>query len=173
MNNISLKVSAGLLLMLFWSGQGVNADPTPATALAATATPTQNLVEQVITANPDMLDVLFHVTPPGEARNIVIAAHLRHAIGELSGDDDLGVMNTGKPIVEVQKDGIRIGVLVPLHDRTGKSIGALGLMYPYHAGDDQMAILRRSIGIRDRLAAKIPTIGSLFSQKPSLEPARN
>ena len=124
----------------------------------------QALVEQVVAANPDMLDVLMHVTPPGSPNNIVIAAHLTHANGEASGADDLGVMRSGKPLVEVQKDGVRIGVLVQMRDAGNHPIGALGLMYPYHAGDDQAAILRRSFRIRDRLARQISTTAVLFRQ---------
>jgi hypothetical protein len=122
----------------------------------------QSLVEQVVHANPDMLDVLMHVTPPGQPQNIVVAAHLTAANGEASGDDDLGVMQTGKPIVEVQKDGVRIGVLVQMQDVAARPIGALGLMYPYHPGDDQNAVLRRSLAIRDQLAHEIPSRSALF-----------
>ncbi len=138
--------------------------PVPA-AYAATlrqAVPAQKLVEAVIAANPDMIDLLMHVTPPGQPKNLVIAAHLTHAVGEESGDDDLGVMNTDQPLVEVQKDGVRIGVLVQMRDAGGHAIGALGLMYPYKPGDDQAAVLARSIRIRDQLAARIPSTDALF-----------
>ncbi|UAK25920.1 hypothetical protein [Sphingomonas nostoxanthinifaciens] len=135
----------------------------PAVAQAAPYPHAQHLADQVAQANPDMLDVLMHVTPPDNAKNVVVAAKLPKDLGEVSGDDDLGVMNTGKPLVEVQKDGVRIGVLVQMRDAKAHAIGALGLMYPYHPGDDQAAVLRRSIKIRDQLAHRIPSRAALFA----------
>lgn len=140
----------------------------PIAAAEANGTPVlypkaQALAEGVVTANPDMLDVLLHVTPPGKTKNIVVAAHLTAANGEDSGDDDIGVMKSGKPLVEVQKDGVRIGVLVQMQDNHHHAIGALGLMYPYHQGDDQKAVLARSYKIRDDLARQIPSRSALFS----------
>jgi hypothetical protein len=118
--------------------------------------------DRILHPHAQSLDVLMHVTPPGQPQNIVVAAHLTAANGEASGDDDLGVMQTGKPIVEVQKDGVRIGVLVQMQDVAARPIGALGLMYPYHQGDDQNAVLRRSLAIRDQLAHEIPSRSALF-----------
>ena len=121
----------------------------------------QTLADGIVARNPDMLDVIMHVSPTPDAQNIVIAAHLRHANGEASGDDDLGVMKTGAPLVEVQKDGVRIGVLVQMLDAHRHPIGALGLMYPYKPGDDAEAVLRRSFAIRDALARQLPSRESL------------
>jgi hypothetical protein len=135
----------------------------PAAAATILSPRAQRLVEQTITANPDMLDIIIHITPPHATQNIVVAAHLQHALGEASGDDDIGVMRTGKPLVEVQKDGVRIGVLVQLRDATGHAIGAVGLMYPYRAGADQAAFLKRSQALRDRMAHAIPSRGALFA----------
>jgi hypothetical protein len=115
----------------------------------------QALADGIVAKNPGMLDVIMHVSPTTGAQNIVIAAHLTKANGEASGDDDLGVMNTGAPLVEVQKDGVRLGILVQMRDAKHHVIGALGLMYPYKPGDDVEAAVRRSFAIRDQLAARI------------------
>lgn len=115
----------------------------------------QALADGVVQRNPDMLDVILHVSPTPDAKNIVVAAHLRKANGEASGDDDLGVAKTGAPLVEVQKDGVRLGILVQLRDAQHHAIGAVGLMYPYKPGDDIEAQMRRSFAIRDALAARI------------------
>ena len=122
----------------------------------------QQLVDRTIADNPKMLDVIFHVTKPHETQNYAIAAHTRHELGAKSGKDDLGVAATGNPLVEVQKDGVRIGVIVQLHDRSGKPIGALGLMYPYKKGQATVDFLTRSQVIRDQLANKIPSADVLF-----------
>ncbi len=123
----------------------------------------QRLVDETIARNPEMLDVIFHVAKTPESQNYAIAAHTRHELGSKSGEDDLGVATTGKPLVEVQKDGVRIGVIVQLHDRAGKSIGALGLMYPYTTGENKTALLSRSEIIRDKLAKEIESIDALFA----------
>lgn len=125
----------------------------------------QKLVDETIAHNPDLLDVIFHVTKPHEDQNYAIAAHTKHELGAKSGEDDLGVATTGKPLVEVQKDAVRIGVIVQLHDKSGKSIGALGLMYPYKAGEAETNFLIRSETIRDQLAKNISSIDALFEEK--------
>jgi hypothetical protein len=124
----------------------------------------KTLVLEVIHRNPDMLDVIFHVTRPGASDNYAIAAYTKKEEGGKSGDDDMGVVKTGVPLVEVQKDGVRIGVLVQLKDKHRHAIGALGLMYVYHAGDDPKEYLRRSEKVRDNVAKKIPNVAALFEQ---------
>jgi hypothetical protein len=147
---------------------GLLAGP-PATLAAAAQSPSatvqfpraQALADDVVRRNPDMLDVILHVSPTPDARNIVIAAHLTKANGEASGDDDLGVAKTGAPLVEVQKDGVRLGILLQLRDAHHQPIGAIGLMYPYKPGEDVEAVVRRSFAIRDSLALRIPSRAAL------------
>jgi hypothetical protein len=123
----------------------------------------QRLVMEVIKTHHDMLDVIFHVTPPNSSDNVAIAAYTAKERGERSGEDDLRVIATGKPLVEVQKDGVRIGVLLPLKDGAAQTIGALGLMYGYHPGQDEQQFLRRSERIRDQLASRISSREALFA----------
>ena len=121
----------------------------------------QTLADRTVAGNPGMIDTIIHVSPTDGAKNIVIAAHLRKANGEDSGEDDLGVMRTGAPLVEVQKDGVRVGVVVQLRDARKRPIGALGLMYRYTPGADVEAMVRRSFAVRDHLAAEIPSRDAL------------
>lgn len=127
------------------------------------AAPAQKLVDEVVAENPELLDVLLHVTPPGETRNIVIAAHLAKDLGEVSGEDDLGVARTGKPLVEVQKDGVRIGVLLQLRDARHRPIGAIGIMSRWKQGDSQKVALAHAIDIRDLMAQRISALPALFT----------
>lgn len=121
----------------------------------------QALADGIVNHNPGMLDVIMHVSPAPDAKNIVIAAHLTKANGEDSGADDLGVMKTGAPLVEVQKDGVRLGILLQMRDARHRTIGAVGLMYAYKPGDDIEAVVRRSFAIRDALARQIPSRAAL------------
>lgn len=141
---------------------GLIASTSGHTEPVRSAAPAQRLVDDIIGRHPELLDVLLHVTPPDRLKNTVIAAHLPQDVGEVSGDDDLGVASTGKPLVEVQKDGIRIGVLLQLRDARHHAIGAIGLMFPWHAGDRQAVFLARAKRIRDEIAARIVSRQSLF-----------
>lgn len=133
-----------------------------ATWVGAPAPYAKELANRVVKEHPDMLDVIFHMTPPDATENFAVAAYTAKEQGLKSGEDDISVMKTRKPTVEVQKDGVRIGVLVPLHDRSSKTIGTLGLMYPYKTGEDEKKFLQVSEQIRDGLAKQIPSRSSLF-----------
>ena len=161
MTHYKNKIGLLALFVVLGCGQLLAAqEPQPSNPIFA-----QRLVERTIKAHRDMLDVIFHVTPPNSTDNIAIAAYTAKERGAKSGDDDLGVMTTGKPIVEVQKDGVRIGVLLPLKDRNGKIIGALGLMYKYHAGQKETDFLHRSEKIRDHFAKQIVSREALFEKE--------
>jgi hypothetical protein len=129
---------------------------------APTAAVAQQMVDKLVGQHPELLDVIFHVTPPGSVDNFAIASYTKTERGLKSGEDDLGVMTNGKPLVEVQKDGVRIGVLVPLKDMNKRTIGTLGLMYAYRAGQNEHEFLNRSEKIRDQLAKAIPSREALF-----------
>src|SRR6202011_2773421 len=141
-------------------GHAGHSEPQPPNPIYA-----QRLVTEVINTHPDMLDMIFHVTPPNSSDNVAIAAYTAKERGAKSGEDDLGVIATGKPLVEVQKDGVRIGVLLPLKDGAAQTIGALGLMYDYRAGQDEQEFLRRSEKIRDELASRISSRAALFARQ--------
>jgi hypothetical protein len=97
---------------------------------------------------------------------MAVAAYADKERGLKSGADDLGVIVTGKPLVEVQKDGVQIGVVLPLKDRGGETIGSFGLMYTYHAGEDEKVYLVRSEKIRDQIAKAVASRGALFKRNP-------
>jgi hypothetical protein len=73
------------------------------------------------------------------------------------------VARTGKPLVEVQKDGVRIGVLLQLRDAQHHPIGAIGIMSRWKQGDSQKVALARAIDIRDLMAQRISSLPALFS----------
>lgn len=128
----------------------------------------QQLVERTVESQKDLLDVIFHVKPPTANQNYAIAAFTEKERGATSGADDMDVAATGKPVVEVQKDGVRIGVLLPLKSKEGKTIGTLGLVYKYIAGEDEHQFLLRSERIRNGLARQIPSLAHLFDEQVRL-----
>ncbi len=123
----------------------------------------QQIADNLVAEHRDLRDVIFHVTPPGSVDNVAIASFTTSERGRKSGPDDLGVIKTGKPLVEVQKDGVRIGVLLPLEDADRQVIGALGLVFSYRAGQDPYAFLLRAEKIRDQIASEIISVQALVA----------
>src|SRR5258708_18864068 len=56
----------------------------------------QELVDRTAAQNPDLLVVVMHVTPPKSPDNVIIASNIGR-IGKLVDEDDMRVINTGKP----------------------------------------------------------------------------
>ncbi|GGA37842.1 YncE family protein [Dyella nitratireducens] len=120
----------------------------------------QELVDQTIATHPDIVVMAIHATPPKQKDNVIIASNIGR-IGKKGDADDMGVVNTGKPLVEVNKAGDRLEVELPLFDTTGDTLGALSIVYPYHNGDDKQALQQRAEQIRGQLARRISNPGNL------------
>ncbi|MFC3651390.1 hypothetical protein ACFONN_07555 [Dyella humi] len=120
----------------------------------------QELVDQTIAAHSDIVVMAIHATPPKQKDNVIIASNIGR-IGKKADSDDMGVVNTGKPLVEVNKAGDRLEVELPLFDVTGDTLGALSIVYPYHNGDDKQALQQRAEKIRDQLARRISNPSNL------------
>jgi iron complex outermembrane receptor protein len=125
----------------------------------------QELVEQALARNPGLLVAVMHVTPPKTKDNVIIASNIGR-LGKVADEDDLRVIETGKSNLEVNAAGNRFEVELALRDVVGDPIGALGLVFPYRAGDDKAAIERRAIRIRDDLARRILNVANLMDPFP-------
>lgn len=145
----------GLLILMFASAAIVWAQ-APKKIYA------QKLVADYLAAHKDVLVLGIHATKPGTTENRIIAINLPTHVGKKSDADDMKVINTGKPLTEAEKDEGKYEVLLPLQDRSGKQIGALAVVFPYHEGDDQTSFLPRAVRVRDQLASKIPSLRALF-----------
>jgi hypothetical protein len=122
----------------------------------------QQLVREIMAANPGLLTAGMHCVPPGGEKQKIIASTL-NVIGKPSDPEDiLRGSTTISPNLKVPK----LGIMLPLHDRTGKEIGSLGLAFKYQAGEDQVKYLAQATAIRDRVAQQIPTLASLFEPAP-------
>ena len=124
----------------------------------------KKMADDLVIQNDGLIDVIFHVTPAREHTNYAVAAYSAHEQGAPSGSDDLDVMTSGRPVAEVQKDGKRIGVLLPLFDVSLHRVGSVGLMFRYHSGDDQKAVIQRAEAIRNEIARQTPSLNALFTQ---------
>lgn len=122
----------------------------------------QQLVREIMAANPDLLAAGLHCVPPGGGRQAIIASTL-NVIGKLSDPED--VLHGGTTLMPSPK-GPKLGIMLPLHDRTGKEIGSLALQFKYPAGADQVKCLATATAIRDQVATRIPALADLFAPTP-------
>jgi hypothetical protein len=125
----------------------------------------QELVDRTVAKHPDLLVVVMHVTPPKSDRNVVIASNIGR-IGKPGDEDDLRVIETGKPNLEVGHGGRRYEVELVLRDVAGETLGALGLVWPYAPGQDKAPFERKAEAIRDALATRILNAANLMDPYP-------
>ena len=125
----------------------------------------QELVDRTVAQNPDLLVVVMHVTPPKAPDNVIIASNIGR-IGKLGDEDDLRVINTGQPNLEVGHGGERYEVELVLRDVAGETIGALGLVWPYRPGLDKAPFEKKAEKIRDALARRILNTANLMDAYP-------
>jgi hypothetical protein len=125
----------------------------------------QHLLDQALAENPGVIIMMMHVTPPGSKDNIVIASNIGR-YGKKADPDDMEVITTGKSRLEVNPKGDHFEVEEVLKDVSGDTIGALGVVWNYKAGDDQQAHRRQAEAIRDKLARRILHAGNLVDRWP-------
>lgn len=122
----------------------------------------QKLTDTFVRLNPDLLVMMIHATPPNGSANVVIGSNIGR-IGKVADEDDLRVIDKGETNLEVADTGDRFETELPLNDASGKRIGALGLVFLLHPGDDRNALHAHGRAIRDALARHIPNSAALFA----------
>jgi hypothetical protein len=125
----------------------------------------QKLVNQIMAANPTLLTVGMHCVPPGGDVQKIIASTL-NVIGKPSDPPDVEVGTLGFTQINPNLKVPKLGVMLPLHDRSGKIIGALALAFKYREGEDQVKYFAEATAIRDRVAKDIPSLADLFAPTP-------
>jgi len=125
----------------------------------------QDLVDQVIARNPGLLVVVMHVSPPNASNYPIIASNIGR-FGKPADEDDIRVVSTEKTNLEVARGGTRFEVELVLRDVAGSNIGALGLVFPYKAGESKSALENKAIAIRNWLATRILDAGNLVETNP-------
>ena len=163
-----------LSLAVLLAGSGIGAS----TAQAAPKINAQKLVDEAMAKYPEVIVLSMHVTPPQKTENVIIASSARpqsfprssqlhhHTqpawIGRKSNADDESVMRSGKSNLEVNKAGHQMEVTLPLQDHSGKTIGAVGVVFNYKEGDDKSKNNKVAEQIRDEWRAQISNKDSLF-----------
>ncbi|MBW4029003.1 MAG: hypothetical protein HIU93_16695 [Acidobacteria bacterium] len=120
----------------------------------------QQLVDQALAANPSVLLMAIHAAVPGH-KNLIVASNFGR-IGKIGDEDDMRCINTGKDNLEVDPTGKHFEAELPLQDKAGKTIGALGVVFNYKPGDDKIAMAKTAHAIADTMKAQLPTEMSLL-----------
>jgi hypothetical protein len=120
----------------------------------------QKLVDETLAKHKEVVIMAMHVTPPGKTDNVIIASNIGR-IGKKADEDDLRVIDTGKPNLEVNKKGDHFEVELVLQDQSGKTIGAVGIVFMYEKGKEAQ-FQKTAEQVRDEMKQKTPTLAKLF-----------
>lgn len=118
----------------------------------------QQLVDRALAKHPEILLIAIHAGAP---KYDIIASNFGR-IGKLGDEDDLRCIRTGKSNLEVSEKGDHFEDELILQDAAGKTIGALGVVFNYKAGDDKAALEKIAIQTRDEMKAATPSAKALF-----------
>lgn len=135
-----------------------------------TKTYAQQLVDRTVARHLELVELDIHMRPRGGGDSAIVAAKSASRIGKKTDRDDLDVVKTGTPFVEVNKHGDQnVEVHLPLLDVTRKVIGEIEVTFPYPAGSglDKEALIHAGALIRDELSRQIRYGVELFD--PVLE----
>jgi hypothetical protein len=120
----------------------------------------QKLVDEALAQHPEILLIAIHAAPPGH-KNLIVASNFGR-IGKIGDEDDMRCIHTGKSNLEISEKGDHFEDELILLDASGKTIGALGVVFNYNAGDDKEALQKIAIATRDEMQKKIPNAAALF-----------
>jgi hypothetical protein len=120
----------------------------------------QKLVDEALANHPEIILLAIHATPPGH-KNLIVASNFGR-IGKIGDEDDLRCIETGKSNLELNSTGKHFEDELILLDSSGKTIGALGVVFNYKPGDDRAAMAKLAEQVRDEMKAKLSSEEALF-----------
>jgi hypothetical protein len=116
------------------------------------------LVDEALAKHPERLLIAIHAQPPGH-QNVIVASNFGR-IGKIGDEDDMRCIHTGKSNLEV--NGPHFEDELILQDASGKTIGALGVVFNYKDGDRKEALEKIAETTRDEMKAVLPSKDALF-----------
>jgi hypothetical protein len=120
----------------------------------------QKLIDDALANHPEVILIAIHAKPPGH-KNVIVASNFGR-IGKIGDEDDLRCIRTGKSNLELNSTGKHFEDELILLDGSGKTIGALGVVFNFKAGDDKAALAKVAEQVRDEMRAKLPSEATLF-----------
>ena len=122
----------------------------------------RDFVDEALANHPEVILIAIHAQPPGH-KNLIVASNFGR-IGKIGDDDDLRCIRTGKSNLELNSTGKHFEDELILQDASGKTIGALGVVFNYKPGDDKAALAKLADQVRDEMRPKLPNASALFGQ---------
>lgn len=119
----------------------------------------ERLVDEALARHPEVLLLAIHATPPGHG-NVIVASNFGR-IGKRGDHDDMRCIRSGKPNLEV--DLPHFEDELPLKDRSGQIIGALGVVFNYKVGENKAPLIRIANEIEHEMSHALQTPAYLFS----------
>lgn len=151
------------LVVVFAGSLALRAADAPKYGLAAdNHIYAQKLVTEIMAAHSDLVAAGLHCVPVGTDRQAIIASTL-DVIGKPSDPEDI---LHGATTIAPSHKAPKLGIMLPLLDRSGHEIGSLALQFKYQSGADQVKYLAEATAIRDDVARQIPALGDLFNPAP-------
>jgi iron complex outermembrane receptor protein len=123
----------------------------------------QKLVDNLFEKRQDLVSLGIHVTPPGGSDNVIIASNVKSKLGKKSSEPDMLVMTSGNPLVQQKPDNV-YDIVLPLQQRSGKTIGIVGMNLRCKAGESEASALLRARSIVAGLNKQIPSEAKLFQE---------
>ena len=118
----------------------------------------QKLVDEALAAHPQVLLLAIHAGAP---KYDIIASNFGR-IGKLGDEDDLRCIRTGKDNLEVNEKGNHYEDETPLRDKSGRIIGAIGIVFSYKPGDNKEELQKVAREVSKEMQARIPNGHRLF-----------
>jgi len=128
----------------------------------------QALVDAAVARHPELLELDMHAKPAPSQQSVIIAAKSADRVGHPSDPDDLEVGKTGNPRVEINRTGnYNVEIETPLLDHRHRIIGSVEMTFPYVAGFDPDALIKKAEAIRDELLPHISGVAALLGPAPA------
>ncbi len=151
------------LIALLLASTVVRAAEAPRYGLAAdNRIYAQQIVTEIMATHPGLVAAGLHCVPPGSDKQGIIASTL-NIIGKPSDPED--VLH-GATTIAPSRKAPKLGIMLPLHDCTGREIGSLALQFKFQSGEDQVKYLAEATVIRDHVSRQISALGELFKPTP-------
>ena len=124
----------------------------------------QALLDSVLDKHPNLVILALHAPVPGNKEYPIVASNIGR-LGKKADEDDMHVITSGEPKLEFNETKDRYEVEEPLLDASGATIGAVGVVFAYHQGDDLAARKTEADAVQAELKAQIPSAAKLIEAK--------
>lgn len=124
----------------------------------------QKLVDDTLTAHPEITGLELAATPPNKSQCVTIASTETKGVGEKCDQDEFTALKTQKPFVEKEKENGKevYDITIPLHNSEGTIMATAGIDFKPEPDQQETKIVERARQIAKELEGKIGSKEKLF-----------